>query len=153
VSNVRSVVSSGTERTPDAVAHAFAEQFANWGLRLPEHRQASGTITGGGWVVNYRYMREEGEERLYYFASHRMTNDSLFCVHADGRSETVDECQEFYVVGEEEARRSYFATNRRFYDRVRELGLFEPAAVATRINALLRSGEVEEGDDAKPPGD
>ena len=87
-------MSSGTERTPDAVAHAFAEQFANWGLRLPEHRQEIGTITGGGWVVNYRYLREEGEERLYYFASHRMTNDCLVCIYPDGRSETVDECQE-----------------------------------------------------------
>lgn len=102
--------------------------------------------------MNYRYLREAGEERLYYFASHRMTNDSLVRIYPDGRSETVDACQEFYVTGDEEAKRSYFATNRGFYDRVRELGLFEPATAMTRINAFLRSGELAEGDDAKPAG-
>jgi hypothetical protein len=32
------------------------------------------------------------------------------------------------------------AHNRAFYDRVRELGLFEPSDPLARINAALRSG-------------
>ena len=51
-----------------------------------------GASTASYRFQHYRYLREEGEERLYYFASHRMTNDCLVCIYPDGRSETVDEC-------------------------------------------------------------
>jgi hypothetical protein len=123
-----------------AIAAAFRDEFAHWGLTLPSEPAVSGTIHRSGWTVNYRFMTEGEERCLYYFASHRMTNDRLVRIGANGESRTIDSCQEFYLAEDPDAKRKYFEHNRLFYDRVRALGLSEPMSAHTHINAYLRSG-------------
>ena len=124
-------------KTHGSIAGAFATQFERWNLRLPEPPGDSGTVEGGGWVVNYRFVRDEHGPSLLFFASHRLTNDTLYRIGPDGRIEVVDECWEMLPVEQLEQGREH---NRAFYERVAALGLFEPATALARVNAYLRSG-------------
>jgi hypothetical protein len=104
----------------------FEKKFAAWSLVLPVESlsaPARGSIHKNGWTINYRYGAEQGEEYLEYFASHRMTNDTLNRIYADGREELVGYCQEFYEVGNEQAKQAYYEHNRKFYEDVKHRGL------------------------------
>lgn len=113
---------------PDAIKQTFDETFARWGIVLPEEdvvRRARGSIGKAGWSINYRFGVEGGVEYVEYFASHRMTNDTLNRIYEDGREEVVGYCQEFFAADDPEAERAYYAHNQRFYEEVKSRGLLE----------------------------
>ena len=105
----------------------FEQRFANWEITLPERdleQSLPGSIRKGGWTINYRFDTSEGEEYIEYYASHRMTNDTLNRIYADGKYEMVDSCQEFLLANNPEAEQAYIDHNRQFYTKVKALGLF-----------------------------
>lgn len=111
---------------PDSIKRTFDETFARWGIVLPEEdaaRRAGGSIGKAGWCINYRFGAEGGIEYVEYFASHRMTNDTLNRIYEDGREEVVGYCQEFFAADDPQAERDYYAHNRRFYEEVKSRGL------------------------------
>ena len=111
----------------DLIKQTFDKQFAYWEIVFPEESlrdRSSGSLQHRGWTINYRFDSEDGEEFLEYFATHRMTNDTLYRIYVDGRREIVDEAQEFYQVGNEKAKQAYFDNNQKFYNLVRERGLY-----------------------------
>lgn len=108
------------------IARVFRETFGHWGISLPEgdvSGRRGGSIRRRGWIINYHFGTESGREYLEYFASHRMTNDTLVRIYEDGATEQVDYCRVLYRVDDPNAKQEYFDHNRRFYERVRELGL------------------------------
>ena len=128
---------------PPAIRDAFAGKFATWPeLRLPptapigEPRE----LRGGGWWVSYRVDLEAEQPALTYFAHHRMTDDELCRIDAQGRSETLGAAQLFYLADEPDAKDDYFEHNRRFYEQVDRLGLGRGAPLAAAVNAYLRTG-------------
>jgi hypothetical protein len=113
---------------PEAIKQRFDETFARWGVVLPEddvRRRARGSIAAGGWTINYRFGVEGGVEYVEYFASHRMTNDTLNRIYEDGRGEVLGYCQEFFAADDPQAERDYTAHNRKFYEEVKGRGLLE----------------------------
>lgn len=117
-----------------AIKASFDEQYQRWQITLPlddlRNRRA-GSIHQQGWTINYRFGREGKREFLDYFASHRMTNDTLNRIWEDGMAELLGYCQEFYLAGDGEAERAYFEHNRQFYQMVKEKGLWSPLGDAT----------------------
>ena len=113
------------EDSAEGFARAFRERYAQWSIELPP-RSASdrGTIVKSRWTINYRYVVEAGEEVLYVFATHRLTNDELFRFMANGDAQLVGTSVGFYRADVPGAREEYHEANRRFYDRVKALGLF-----------------------------
>jgi hypothetical protein len=114
------------DKISQAFSQAFNEKFKRWGIQLPteslEARKA-GSLHRSGWMINYRFSTWEGRECLEYFASHRMTNDTLNRINADGSQELVGYCQEFFLADSPEAEREYYEHNRSFYAQVRAMGL------------------------------
>jgi hypothetical protein len=76
------------ESPREAIRAAFDAYFVP-GYRLSLPAECLGRDAGGyqenGWDVQYRF----GEDFLEMFATHRMTNDRLYRVYADGRVEMV----------------------------------------------------------------
>lgn len=107
----------------ETIRRAFEQKYAAWGLRLPD--QERGALLEQGWTIHFHYGDEGGQPCLEYFASHRMTNDTLNCIHADGHEELLGYCQEFYVADDKQAEQAYYAHNQAFYDMVKRLGLWE----------------------------
>ena len=108
------------------IKSAFDQRFKRWGLTLSEEivdQHQSGTIQQGGWTINFHFVMTEGQGYLEYFASHRMTNDTLNRIYADGRYELVDACQEFHLVNDKTNEHAYIEQNRNFYANVKSLGL------------------------------
>ncbi len=104
----------------------FERQFARWQISLPEmppELGVAGSIYQAGWTLNYRLVEENGEICLVFFTSHRMTNDRLEKIFADGRSELVDACWETFISGSPESERQYYEHNRQFYELVKQYGL------------------------------
>lgn len=111
----------------DTVKQIFDKIFSAWEIVLPTeglNEQRRGSIVKNGWTINYQYGSTEGVEYLEYFASHRMTNDSLNRIYADGREELLGYCQVFYTADNEQAERDYFEHNRQFYEEVKRKGLW-----------------------------
>jgi hypothetical protein len=110
----------------DKIKTTFDQRFQRWLIRLPlddlENRR-SGSIQEQGWLINYRFGREENQDFLEYFASHRMTNDTLNRIWDDGTLEVIGYCQEFYLADNQDAQQAYLDHNRRFYQQVKESGL------------------------------
>ena len=78
----------------EAIKRAFdahfgsSAQYGIYTMTLPADalRRTSGSFEGaGGWDVQYQFGTEEGVEYLECFLSHRMTNDRICRVYADGR--------------------------------------------------------------------
>jgi hypothetical protein len=94
----------------DPVKRAFDEHFAGYGMSLPEDwaDHAEGEFSEGGWDVHYT--KEDGFLELY--ATHRMTNDRLYRVFADGRVRLVDSTTDGVLPDHD----------RRFYDEVTRRG-------------------------------
>ncbi len=110
----------------ETIRQIFDRRFAQWGITLPaEHpdKNQRGAIAQNGWTIHYRFGAAEGLDYLEFFASHRMTNDTLNRIHADGREELLGFCQEFHAAGSTEAERAYYEHNRKFYEDVKRRGL------------------------------
>ena len=73
---------------------------------------------------SYQFGIEQGEYYFVYFASHRMTNDTLNRIFANGRTELLGYCEELYVEGDKQAERDYHKHNRKFYEDVKRRGLW-----------------------------
>ena len=72
----------------ETVQQVFDQRLAAWEIALPadsrnERRRES--IVKNGWTINYQSGAAHGIEYREYFASHRMTNDTLNRIYADGR--------------------------------------------------------------------
>lgn len=105
----------------------FEQQFQPWQISLPLDdllNRRAGRIRQQGWTINYCFGREADREFLEYFASHRMTNDTLQRIWEDGRRELLGHCQEFYLADDEEAEAAYIEHNRQFYRLVKERGFW-----------------------------
>ena len=112
----------------DKIKQVFDEEFGSWDIALPEDdltARRGGAIHKAGWSINYRFGVEGGAEYIEYFATHRMTNDTLNRIYENGSRELVGYCQVFYVAGDPEAERNYYAHNRKFYEEVKSRGLLE----------------------------
>ncbi len=75
-----------------AIRAAFAAEFRNWSLELPEGAEALGVghvENSDGWSIQYRFGRNGEEVYMDVYARHRMTNARLYRYHHDGRSETL----------------------------------------------------------------
>lgn len=108
------------------VKQVFEQKYAAWNLILPlEQLQVPslGTISNHGWTIHFRCVIDHGEYCLEYFASHRMTNDTLNRIYTDGREEVIGYCQEFFLSGDAQAEQAYFEHNQKFYEDVKQRGL------------------------------
>jgi hypothetical protein len=109
------------------IKQVFDKKYAAWGIALPDESlkdQARGSVSYNGWTINYQFGTEHGQRYLEYFASHRMTNDTLNRIYADGREEVLGYCQEFYLAGNPKAEQDSIAHNRGFYEIVKSKGLW-----------------------------
>lgn len=72
----------------EAIRQAFDDHFASYRLSLPTEclARATGGFAQNGWDVQYRF---DGDF-LECFMTHRMTNDRLYRIYADGRVELVE---------------------------------------------------------------
>jgi hypothetical protein len=109
------------------IKQIFEEKYAPWGLILPidpNPKTHKGNLEDeSGWAIAYCYHPEADPPYLEFLVSHRMTNDTLQRIYADGRQELVGSCWETYAANDPAAKQAYFDHNRQFYDRVREGGL------------------------------
>jgi hypothetical protein len=80
----------------DALQRIFNTHFAPDRLSMPDTalERERGSFSVNGWDVRYRFAREGGALVLDVFASHRLTNDRLYRVWADGRVELVGSSSE-----------------------------------------------------------
>lgn len=109
-----------------AIKHLFERKYARWELVLPDEAPPNGqrgSLRKNGWTINYHFGEAQGIAFLEYFASHRLTNDTLIRLYADGRQELVGYVQEFFESGSPQAERDYQAHNRAFYEDVQRRGL------------------------------
>src|SRR5687767_7276645 len=110
------------------IKQTFDLKYAAWELVLPEaslRDRSAGSINKNGWLIKYQYGSQHGQDYLEYFATHRMTNDTLNRIHADGREEILGYCQEFYEANNKQAEQAYSEHNRKFYEEVKRKGLWE----------------------------
>ena len=78
----------------ETIKDTFDKKYAHWELALPAESLragSSGSITNKGWTINYLYGIEQGKVFLEYFATHRMTGDTLNRIYGDGREELIGE--------------------------------------------------------------
>lgn len=78
----------------EAIKRVFDAEFGSSGMyrmSLPADalRRPSGGFEENGWGVQYQFGTENGVEYLECFTSHRMTNDRMYRVYADGRLEMI----------------------------------------------------------------
>lgn len=92
----------------DAIKRAFDPYFASYGLSLPEIclHQGAGKFGQNGWDVRYRFGTAHGIPYLDIHATHRMTNDRLYRISADGLVELVGSSTEGVLA---EADQKFFA--------------------------------------------
>lgn len=107
------------------IKELFDQKYAALGISLPDEnrRDQRGVIDDGTVLLTYIFGSEQGEEYLEYFFSHRMTNDTLRRMYADGREELLGYCLEFYLHNDEQAKQAYYEHNRQFYEHVKRRGL------------------------------
>lgn len=111
----------------EIIKQTFDKRYATWELVLPTDSlktRSPGSIIKNGWTINYHYGFEHEEIYLEYFASHRMTNDTLNRIYANGREELVGYCQEFFQANNPQAEQAYYDHNRKFYEAVKSKGLW-----------------------------
>jgi hypothetical protein len=110
----------------EGIKKAFDWRFATWQIQLPEEDlrlRRGGSITKNGWTINYRFGKNAGADFLKFFASHRMTNDTLNRIDSDGREVLLGYCQEFFQANNERAQEESYRHNREFLAAVEERGL------------------------------
>jgi hypothetical protein len=70
------------------VKKMFDREYRHWGITLPEEdleARLAGEILKAGWMILYKFGRDDDGEYLWVFASHRMTNDRHYRIHESGR--------------------------------------------------------------------
>ena len=105
----------------------FDSQYQIWGISLPEtdfQQRRNGSILKNGWMIKYRFGWDKGIEYLEFFASHRLTNDTLNRIYEDGDNELVGCAREYFRAGDEKDKHALIEHNRQFYDEVKHRGLF-----------------------------
>lgn len=115
-----------TDTAEEILRAAFAQNFEHWKITLPPEplrEGLRGMIQSRGWTIRYRVALVDGALCLEYFASHRMTNDRLERIRADGQTELLGYFSQISRVGEPDSARKLFARNRAFYAMVREMRL------------------------------
>ena len=108
------------------IKQCFDEKFRAWQIQFPLKdltTRQSGAIYQDGWTIRYTFGREGERAYMDYFASHRMTNDTLNRIYSDGTFEQRGFCLEFYLANDAQAKREYLRHNRAFYALVKALGL------------------------------
>lgn len=111
----------------ERIKETFDARFAQWHIVVPRDdvlARKGGGLRKSGWAINYRFGEEDGNEFLEYFASHRLTNDTLNRIYEDGHYELIDACQEFYPANDPQAEQEYYRHNQEFYRRVKESKLW-----------------------------
>jgi hypothetical protein len=99
------------------ICAAFESHFATWGLRLPEgalQTRQCGCLCQAGWTIFYTFGAEKGREYLDFYACHRMTNEQIWRIYADGESFLLAAMQEFFVANDPESKSQYLENNDRF---------------------------------------
>ena len=112
----------------DKIKQVFDEEFESCNITLPEEdliERRKGSIRKVGWIINYRFGIEAGNEYIEYFTTHRMTNDTLNRIYENGNRELVGYCQIFYAANDPGAERNYYVHNQKFYEKVKSSGLLE----------------------------
>lgn len=87
----RSRSSRTVVRGADAIREAFDAHFGADRILFPERalHQRAGRFSAGGWDVSYQFGTERGVDFADVLLSHRLTNDRLHRVRADGVIELV----------------------------------------------------------------
>src|SRR5688500_4841682 len=99
----------------EKIKETFEQRFERWQIQLPSDDLANhrnGSIRQQGWLINYRFGREDNRDFLEYFASHRLTNDTFNRIWQDGTAEIIGYCQEFFLADNPEAEQAYLEHNR-----------------------------------------
>ena len=108
------------------IKQRFDEKYRQWQIEIPPDdltSRQSGVLQQDGWTIRYTFGREGERAYMDYFASHRMTNDTLNRIYSDGTCELLGYCMEFYLANDPQAKREYLRHNRAFYALVKALGL------------------------------
>lgn len=113
----------------DKIRSTFNEYFQPWEIKLPNPCPEKGEIKKEGWFINYALI----DGGLEFWAGHRMTNSRYVRIENDGKYADMEAQgwyeKEFYSIGdtEEQTRaneRAMQTHNRRFYDHMKERGLW-----------------------------
>ncbi len=81
----------------EKIREAFAKYFRDFDLQLPEAVPAKGTIEKAGWQVRFILDKDEqGQDRLEFYASHRMTNARHERILSNGELESLDAEQDMF---------------------------------------------------------
>ena len=137
----------------------FNRAFATWGIELPLDAMSPGVvwiIVQRGWTIWTRFDigDEDGRERLYYYAMHRMTSDRHVRMYADGEEESLPAVAEFRVIPqgatvaeEQEAKDKYLAHNQAVEKLLEEKGfvMTDQAHPSARLNRYLQTHSDVEG--------
>lgn len=114
------------------IQRVFAQEFEHWGIAIPDDalfQRRKGSISKGGWQINYIVDRDDKGLYLEYYACHRMTNDRHVKIYQDGTRQELDAPQEFYVFHDsihgdkEKKEKEYYEHNRRVYEELKRKGL------------------------------
>ncbi len=93
----------------EKISETFARSFEYWDIHLPDPLPQKGTITEGGWTIDYVVLNDEnGQPCLEYLASHRMTNTRHVRILSDGEEVNLPTLEDDYgydpdVPGDREA--------------------------------------------------
>ena len=136
------------------IEEEFGQDFATWGIRLPldaiESRQR-GRISKAGWTIWYLFGSDGDKEYLDYYAMHRMTSDRHVRIYSDGKRESLDAIDEFYVSPKDpeeaaKAKAEFFARNKAVAKMLEDKGFSfrgdEPGSA--RVNRYLLTTPKEE---------
>jgi hypothetical protein len=123
---------------------AFAKQFANWEICLPEGSILSrerGEIREAGWSIQYLFGANERGEYLDYYSSHRMTDDSHRRIYESGEVEKLEVLRSGFsyraeVPGDKEREEAEFRSENQRITALLDAKGFGPKT----INSALRAG-------------
>jgi hypothetical protein len=137
----------------------FNRVFAHWTIELPIDAMSPGAvwhIVQRGWTIwtLFDIGAEDGQERLDYYAMHRMTNDRHVRLYANGEEEYLPAMEEGYVIPQgatvaerEAARDKHCGYNQAVEKLLEERGfvMTDQAHVSARINRYLQTHSDAEG--------
>ena len=131
----------------------FNRAFAEWEIELPVDAMSPGVvwlIVQRGWTIWTRFDigDEDNQERLDYYAMHRMTNDRHVRLYADGKEEHLPAMAWSYATPkgatdaeQEEARDENFVHNQAVEKLLEEKGfvMTDQAHPSARLNRYLQT--------------
>lgn len=74
------------------IKEIFARSYRHWAIAFPEEDlegRLEGEIMKAGWMILYKFGRDDEGEYLWVFAAHRMTNDRHYRIHESGKVTTL----------------------------------------------------------------